>query len=140
MDVSVQLLAQASMEQGGQRAVGAGVNAAPAAASAAPAGHVQSFNQAFPTAANRVDSSNMTGLIDRIRHDFDAFRLRLDPAASAHSVPAGASLSPAEEMKQVMNQSLQTQVDIFEMSISFNAGLTATQQSQSGVKTLVEKT
>jgi hypothetical protein len=38
-----------------------------------------------------------------------------------------------------MNLALRAQMDMFEMSVAFNAGLTASQQSQSGVKTLVEK-
>jgi len=138
MDVSVQLLAQAAMDQGGQRAIGAGITAGPAGAG--QTSHVQSFSQAFPSAANRAEGADMTGLIDRMRNDFEAFRSRLNPAGEASSIDPSSSQGSVQQMETVMRDSLQTQVDIFEMSISFNAGLTATQQSQSGVKTLVEKT
>jgi len=140
MDVSVQLLAQGPMDQGAQRAVGSVSNPTVAPAASTGTGHVQNFSQAFPSGANKVQPGGMTELVDRIRTDFEAFRDRLNPSADASAVRTTSGLSPAEHMEKVMDQSLRTQVDIFELSISFNAGLTATQQSQSGVKTLVEKT
>lgn len=140
MDVSVQLLAQGPMDQSAQRAVGTASNPTAAPAANAGTGHVQNFSQAFPSGANKVQPGSMTGLVDRIRTDFEAFRGRLNPSADTSSVRTASGLSAAEHMEKVMTESLRTQVDIFELSISFNAGLTATQQSQSGVKTLVEKT
>jgi hypothetical protein len=84
-------------------------------------------------------SSGLAGAVDRMRAEFEAMRQRASaPATSAYS-QAAAAASPASQLEAVMNQSLKAQTEIFQMALSFNAGLTASQQSQSGIKTLVEK-
>lgn len=131
MDVSVQMLVGSPAATGGSLA-------APATAGAGPA-KVMSFTQAFPSQAKGVNEAGFPGMVDRLRADFNAFRHRLyagqDP--STHRVSSEADA--AERMDRMMRDALRTQVDIFELSVSVNAGLTAAQQSQSGVKTLLEK-
>ncbi len=78
--------------------------------------------------------------IDRIRADFDLMRHRLSaPAAHGAHALASTPASPAAQLEAVMKQSIKLQAEIFQIAISFQAGLTASQQSQSGVKTLIEK-
>ena len=78
--------------------------------------------------------------IDRIRAEFDLMRHRLfAPAAHSTHASTSAAASPAVQLEAVMNQSMKIQTGIFQIAVSFQAGLTASQQSQSGVKTLIEK-
>jgi hypothetical protein len=53
---------------------------------------------------------------------------------SAHRAAA-----PAAQLQAAMNQAIKTQTEIFQVAVSFQAGLTASQQSQGAVKTLIEK-
>jgi hypothetical protein len=97
-------------------------------------------------------SSGIAQMVDRLRADFSAMRGRLSQpvetqltvrANSVNSVNGANSArnaaAPAAQLEAVMNQALRTQTEIFQVAVSFQAGLTASQQSQSGIKTLVEK-
>lgn len=91
-------------------------------------------------------NSGMAQMVDRLRADFSAMRGRLSqPVEAQLSVRANSfnsaknAATPAAHLEAVMNQALRTQTEIFQVAVSFQAGLTASQQSQSGIKTLVEK-
>lgn len=92
-----------------------------------------------------VDRPSVTGVIDRVRADFEAFKLRASRqgdglvSAPTHRPSGAGRASETERMQTLMNDALRAQVDIFELTVTFNAGLTASQQSQGAVKTLIEK-
>jgi hypothetical protein len=133
MDVSVQL---ASANLG----AGDGLKAGMREVAAKPPAHdaaVMRFNDAFGRTP-KVADPNVAGVIDRIRADFESFRLRMAAGNETRLVNAQAQSGPAQ-LAESMNLALRAQMDMFEMAVAFNAGLTASQQSQSGVKTLVEK-
>lgn len=90
--------------------------------------------------AHQANAANsLAAAVDRMRADFESMRQRASaPASNSNALSAVAS-SPAGQLEAVMNQSLKAQTEIFQMALTFNAGLTASQQSQSGIKTLVEK-
>ena len=100
--------------------------------------------------AQAVDASDFASVIDKLRVDFAQFRQRLTHAGGASATPASGSAinnqaaaaaggNPLAEMQRVMAWSLRTQTDMLQMAVGFHAALSATQQSQNGVKTLVEK-
>ena len=85
-----------------------------------------------------VPDGGLTGVIDRVRADFEAFRLRL----SRQNDPQIVDQTPTQALQHLgdsMDRAVKTQVDILELGLALNAGLTATQQSQNSVKTLLEK-
>lgn len=85
-------------------------------------------------------AGGLSQTIDRIRTEFDAMRNRLvAPSAQSVLVHSNSHASPAAQLESVMNQSIKMQTGIFQIAVSFQAGLTASQQTQSGIKTLVEK-
>lgn len=135
MDVSAIQISQVASDSAGLRTVVAG----PTPTSAGSDVQVNTFSQTYAGSLSRSGQPGMVGLVDRLRVDYQAFRARMGETDIVGETKAG-SASSAKVFETVMKESLRTQVDIFELSISFNAGLTATQQSQSGVKTLVEKT
>jgi hypothetical protein len=94
--------------------------------------------------------AGIASIVDKMRADFAMFRLRVnEPSGLAVSqAPMGPngsvtasdmSNSALAQMQQVMAWSLRTQTDVLQMAVGFHAGLSATQQSQNAVKTLVEK-
>jgi len=89
-----------------------------------------------------IEDTAITGAIDKIRSDFEAFRVRLDQQRDA-GLSAGTSTharqDPVAQLSASMDRAVRTQVDILEFGIALNAGLTASQQSQNSVKTLLEK-
>jgi len=84
-----------------------------------------------------VCSSDL-GMIDRVRADFESFRLRLERQRDPQLVDQ-APRDAIQQLDESMNRAIKTQVDILELGVTLNAGLTATQQSQNSVKTLLEK-
>jgi hypothetical protein len=103
-----------------------------------PAGlEVKSASQT--AASQQVAPSQVEGFVDRVRGEFEAFRARLATTGEARSVNTNAKQSVTQELTDSMNASLRMQMQIFELSVMFNAGLTIAQQSQGSVKTLIEK-
>jgi hypothetical protein len=99
---------------------------------------------------NGDQGTDIASIVDKMRADFAMFRQRLnEPIGLADSpAPVGQngsvtasdmSNSALAQMQQVMAWSLRTQTDVLQMAVGFHAGLSATQQSQNAVKTLVEK-
>ena len=88
-----------------------------------------------PESTGNLDS--LTSTIDRMRARFQALSQQASNAQPASAV-VGQSAA-LDRMEHVMNQSIRMQAEIFQMAVNFHAGLTVTQQSQNGVKTLVEK-
>lgn len=111
--------------------------------------HVSSAAKAeLAVSTSSIDASPQSGptdslanTIDRIRVEFDVLRHRLvEPDSRWSGSRATHQTSPqASQLEAVMNQSMRIQTGVFQMAVSFQAGLTASQQAQSGVKTLVEK-
>ena len=82
--------------------------------------------------------TGLVGIIDRVRADFESFRLRLGKQRD----PQVVDQTPREALQHLsdsMDRAVRTQVDILELGVTLNAGLTAAQQSQNSVKTLLEK-
>lgn len=103
----------------------------PATATTAVPGGNAVPNTLMPKAIR--EGSGVSGMIDKVRADFDAYRSRI-----------GSGYQPAHgggpnDMAGMVNHALRAQVEIFDTSIVFHAGLTVSQQSQNGVKTLIEK-
>lgn len=96
------------------------------------------------TARNPVSPplAGFSSTVDRIR---DAFALlqsdhKLQPAIGlAGRGSASASVPSPDTLASAMREALRIQTEVFKLSVGFHAGLSASQQSQSGVKTLVEK-
>jgi hypothetical protein len=136
MDVSVQLASQSAVPNATEpRPLGQGLNAAEVGglgqqATATP------MSQAFANA--KTEAPNVAGIVDRLRADFEAFRARLQQPSQAANVPVDGR-SSVQQLSDMMDRSIRTQVDMLELGISLNAGITAAQQSQSGIKTLIEK-
>lgn len=90
--------------------------------------------------------------IDRLRDDFAALDTRLDLRSPSRPGAASglAGLGPNEtqglarsadgvSLESAMRDALRIQTEVFKLSVGFHAGLSASQQSQNGVKTLIEK-
>ena len=97
---------------------------------------VMPVSEAFP----RADSSEIgiIGIIDKVRADFETFRSKL----VRQEDPQVISQNPRDAIQHLsdsMDRAVRTQVDILELGVTLNAGLTAAQQSQNSVKTLLEK-
>ena len=136
MDVSVQLTSGPA-DQPGMGDIGIANRP-----SLQPSGEVgvARFSDAFGRTQAGADSRfGVDGVIDRVRADFESFRMRMAADQDVRYVNSASKLSPPEEMTRAMNAALRSQMHILEVGVAFNAGLTATQQSQNGVKTLVEK-
>lgn len=103
--------------------------------SAAP--NVLPVSKAFPSRVAPVDNG-VAGVIDRIRSDYAGFRHRLEQRDDPSRVNL-AGKDPVEQLNESMHHALKTQLDVLEFGITFHAGLTAAQQGQGGVKTLLEK-
>jgi hypothetical protein len=135
MDVSLQLSSGQTLQQSETRGLDASKGLQ-------PSGDL-SFSR-FSEAFQRQDLSvkggfSVSGVLDRVRADFEAFKLKMASSQEPTYVNAGTKASPTENLTQAMNSAMRAQINIFEIGVTFNAGLTATQQSQNGVKTLVEK-
>jgi hypothetical protein len=135
MDVSLQLSSGQALQQSETRGLDASKGLQ-------PSGDL-SFSR-FSEAFQRQDLSvkggfSVSGVLDRVRADFEAFKLKMANSQEPIYVNAGTKASPTENLTQAMNSAMRAQINIFEIGVTFNAGLTATQQSQNGVKTLVEK-
>jgi hypothetical protein len=74
-------------------------------------------------------STRLASSLDRLRADFQRLHQRIEHPDRQH----------AASMHDLMDRALRTQMDVFTTAIGFHAGLSATQQSQHGVRTLVEK-
>ena len=99
---------------------------------------------------NDDQSAGIAGMVDKMRADFALFRQRMNEPNGLSNSPGLArtngslavsdiSNSALAQMQLVMAWSLRTQTDVLQMAVGFHAGLSATQQSQNAVKTLVEK-
>ena len=99
--------------------------------------NVVPMSKAFPLQVPPADNG-VTGVIDRIRADYSNFRHQLDRQADPSAVDLSGK-EPAQQLSDTMNLALKTQIDVLELGVTLNAGLTAAQQSQSSVKTLLEK-
>ena len=86
----------------------------------------QPIHRLQPGQPSLVD--NLAAAADRWRAEFAAAQTRVS-VVSAGSHPLEAA----------MNRSLQLQAEIFRVSAGFHIGLSANQQSQGAVRTLVEK-
>jgi hypothetical protein len=135
MDVSLQLTNGQAMQQTESRELSA-------SSGLQPTGELgfSRFSEAF----QRSDMSSkgglgVSGVLDRVRADFEAFKLKMGTSHEPTLVNSDAKFSPTENLTQAMNAAMRAQINIFEIGVTFNAGLTATQQSQNSVKTLVEK-
>lgn len=94
------------------------------------------MSQAYPTQG--APDVGLSGAIDRVRADFEAFRLRLERQKDPQAIDQNPRQAMAE-LSESMDRAVRTQVNILELGLALNAGLTATQQSQNSVKTLLEK-
>ena len=89
-------------------------------------------------ADRKAGVTDLPGAIDKLRADFDMFRLRLERQADT-KVVSESPRDAVQALSDAMDRSVRTQVNILELGVALNAGLTATQQSQNSVKTLLEK-
>lgn len=79
--------------------------------------------------------NSAVGIADNLAMAADRWRAEFDAAQRRLISPSGQG-SPLET---AMNRSLQLQAEIFRVSAGFHIGLSANQQSQGAVRTLVEK-
>jgi hypothetical protein len=94
----------------------------------------------FGQAQGKSPAGGWTQTVDRLRADFEAMRHRLSsPEQASMTLSAHRAAAPAAQLQAAMNQAIKTQTEIFQVAVSFQAGLTASQQSQGAVKTLIEK-
>ncbi len=77
-------------------------------------------------------------MIDQVRAEFEAFRLRMSSNRETRYVNGGANPQLAQ-LTEVMDSAMRTQLFLIEVSVAANAGISAAHQSQGSVKTLVEK-
>lgn len=112
------------------------LGANPTATGSASGATAVPMGQAFPPQA--TTEPGLTGMIDRLRAEYEAFKLRLQHQADTRVVTQGPEAA-VKEMADSMNRAIRVQVNIIEMGVTMNAGLTAAQQGQGSVKTLLEK-
>lgn len=82
-----------------------------------------------------VTQSESSGIADHLAAAADRWRAEFDAAQRRLSAPSGQSSA----LEAAMNRSLQLQAEIFRVSAGFHIGLSANQQSQGAVRTLIEK-
>ena len=142
MDVAIQMggpgAAGLATADAGRPLAGAGPQ--PGQLNASNEATVLRFSEAFggPAGARKVDVS---GLVDRMRADFDKFRLRMEQKIDPSIVnPRPTNTKNMEQrLAEAMHDSIRTQYDLMQFSVTFNVGISAAHQSQGGVKTLIEK-
>jgi len=135
MEVSVQSLAQAAeAESAGQRPLGNSLSQGNANSN----GQVVTFSQAYPN-ISRPEHGRAVGAIDKLRNDFMSFQSRILTPGTAPVDGTYANQPAIQAMRDTMDRAVGMQAGLFQLSVSLNVGLTATQQSQSSVKTLIEK-
>lgn len=78
---------------------------------------------------------NTTGIADNLATAVDRWRAEFDAAQRRLSAPSGHN----NALEAAMNRSLQLQAEVFRVSAGFHVGLSANQQSQGAIRTLVEK-
>lgn len=140
MDFAIQMGGPGAAGLGGPDANRPLTGPAQAADPASNSATTMRFSEAFggPGAARKVD---VAGLVDRMRMDFDRFRLRMEQNINPSLVnPRTASAKSSDQrLAEAMRESIRMQYDLMQFSVAFNVGISAAHQSQSGVKTLIEK-
>ena len=101
-----------------------------------PGASVMPMSQAYPR--QPAEDAGLIGVIEQVRADFEAFRLRLQ-REQAPTVVEQSPQAALQQLSESMDRAVRTQVDILEFGVTLNAGLTAAQQSQNSIKTLLEK-
>lgn len=90
-----------------------------------------------PARAAAGAESGLAAVIDKVRIEYALFRARTQPAAPA--LTPGSSATPLAQMQQVVSWAMSSQAGVLQAAVGFHAALSASQQSQNAVKTLVEK-
>lgn len=117
------------------------VSVGPARPLPASSNHGSSLPSVTTGAASHAHDSSasraMSSLIDRVRQDYQRNTWNIDRGIMVG--PAGAGRSSIDLMVQTTNQAMKLQNDMTRNFTTAQFGLTFAQQSQSGVKSLIEK-